>query len=178
MAISTLEDYERGTARALALWQETYGMDLSICLTDTFSSEIFFKDFSKEQALHWQGLRQDSGDPFVFAPRAKQVYETLGVDYHQKTIVYSDSLNVDKCLRLKEHCESIGFKPSFGIGTNFTNDFAKASNSNEPSKALNIVIKIDSIEGKPCVKISDVLSKNTGDPETVREVKRRLGINE
>jgi nicotinic acid phosphoribosyltransferase len=60
--------------------------------------------------MHWQGLRQDSGDAFAFAPRAKEVYENLGVDYRQKTIVYSDALSVGKCLRLKEQCEVVGFK--------------------------------------------------------------------
>jgi len=179
MGVASSEGYEGATARALALWQQTYGANLSICLTDTFSSEIFFKGFTKEQAMHWQGLRQDSGDPFVFAPRAKEIYENLGIDYRQKTIVYSDGLSVEKCIRLKEHCESIGFKPSFGIGTNFTNDFKTApSNGTEKSKALNIVIKIASINGKPCVKISDELTKNTGDPEVVKEVKKRLGIVE
>jgi len=84
-----------------------------------------------------------------------------------------------KCLKLKEHCESFGFKPSFGIGTNFTNDFnTKSSGGTKPSKALNIVIKIASIDGKPCVKISDELTKNTGDPQAVKDVKKRLGIVE
>jgi len=179
MGVATAEGYERGTTRALSLWQSTYGKHLSICLTDTFSSEIFFKDFTKEQAEHWQGLRQDSGDPFVFAPRAKEVYEKLGIDHRQKTIVYSDGLHMGKCLKLKEHCESFGFKPSFGIGTNFTNDFnTKSSGGTKPSKALNIVIKIASIDGKPCVKISDELTKNTGDPQAVKDVKKRLGIVE
>jgi hypothetical protein len=41
--VATLEGYEGGTARALTLWQETYGTDLSLCLTDTYSSEVFFK---------------------------------------------------------------------------------------------------------------------------------------
>jgi len=179
MGVAALKGYEGGTAHALSLWQETYGTNLSICLTDTFSSEIFFREFTKEQAEHWQGLRQDSGDPFLFAPVVKEVYKKLGIDYRQKTIVYSDGLHVDKCLRLKEHCESYGFKASFGIGTNFTNDFTKASSGgSEPSKALNIVIKIFSIEGKPCVKISDELTKNTGNREAVKDVKKRLGIIE
>jgi nicotinate phosphoribosyltransferase len=52
---------------------------------------------------------------------------------------------------------------SFGIGTNFTNDFVKASShGNDKSKALNIVIKIASVDGKKCVKISDELTKVSG----------------
>ena len=90
-------------------------------------------------------------------------------------IIYSDSLTVDKALKLKEQCNSIGFigvlpssyvppdnsyhAASFGIGTHLTNDYMKASDRSEKSKALNMVIKLASVNGKPCVKISDDLLK-------------------
>jgi hypothetical protein len=49
---------------------------------------------------------------------------------------------------------------SFGIGTWLTNDFKKKSSGyEEQSKALNIVIKLGSIDGKECVKISDEITK-------------------
>lgn len=48
----------------------------------------------------------------------------------------------------------------FGIGTNYTNEFMrKSSGGKERSPALNVVIKLAQVGGKPCVKISDELSK-------------------
>ena len=41
-----------------------------------------------------------------------------------------------------------------------TNDFKKKSSRGaERSKALNMVIKLSSVEGKPAVKISDEITK-------------------
>ena len=64
-------------------------------------------------AHRWTGLRQDSGDPFAFAPRAKEIYQQIGVDYTQKVIIFSDALTVDKALKLKQQCDEIGFKCSY-----------------------------------------------------------------
>ena len=36
------------------------------------------------------------GDPLVFAPRAIQIYESMGLDPREKMIIYSDSVNVEK----------------------------------------------------------------------------------
>ena len=49
---------------------------------------------------------------------------------------------------------------AFGIGTFLTNDFKSlSSKGKEKSKALNMVIKLASINNLPCVKISDDLTK-------------------
>lgn len=41
-----------------------------------------------------------------------------------------------------------------------TNDFKKkSSGGTEKSKALNMVIKLSSVDGKPAVKISDEITK-------------------
>lgn len=118
----------------------------------------------------------------------------------KKVIVFSDSLNIERCLEYKAAAEQAGFQPSFGIGTFLTSKCCKRA-SNEPlpscgalltrrlddyvhassgtkSAPLNIVIKLSSAAGRMAVKISDNIGKNTGDRETVMSVKRRLGYVE
>jgi len=99
------------------------------------------------------------------------MYESIGISHESKALIYSDALTIDKCLAIKRHCDELGFhKVSFGIGTFLTNDFRSLPNG-EKSKPLNIVIKLSSVNNKPCIKLSDDKTKTTGDKETVDRVK-------
>ncbi|RDB31038.1 putative nicotinate phosphoribosyltransferase [Hypsizygus marmoreus] len=175
MGVAALKGYEHTHSVSLDLWETVYHDSILIALTDTFTTDAFFKDFvaDPERARRWTGLRQDSGDPFVFGPRVKAMYESLGIDPSEKLLVYSDALNVDKVVRLQKQADELGLaKVSFGIGTHLTNDFKTASSGGtEKSKALNMVIKLASVDGKPCVKISDDLTKNMGDKATIEHIK-------
>ena len=41
--VGALKGYEGANAKALALWQETYPNHSFVALTDTFSTEVFFR---------------------------------------------------------------------------------------------------------------------------------------
>ncbi|KAK7537575.1 nicotinate phosphoribosyltransferase [Phyllosticta citricarpa] len=122
------------------------------------------------------GVRQDSGDPRGFIKTMQEFYDGQGIK-EKKVIVFSDSLNIELCLEYKKLAEAEGFQPTFGVGTFLTNDYERVS-TGQKSVPLNIVIKIASAEGRPAVKISDNIGKNTGDKDKVAEVKRRLGYVE
>ena len=146
----------------------------------------------RSYAETFTGVRQDSGDPLEFVKTMREFYDSQGVA-EKKTIVFSDSLNIELCLQYKQAAEKAGFMPTFGIGTFFTStpisippkdltnrlldDFAHASNGKK-SAPLNIVIKLSSASGRPAIKISDNVGKNTGDQETVHKVKETLGYVE
>ncbi len=188
-------NYETATATALSYWIGCFGEGvLGIALTDTFGTPVFLRSFSqpigaespitpaknrakpKTFAEVFTGVRQDSGDPATFVRIMREFYDKEGIT-EKKTIVFSDSLNIDLCLEYKKIAEEAGFKCTFGVGTFFTNDFVHKSTGLK-STPLNIVIKLSSAAGNQAIKISDNIGKNTGDKTTVEKVKQELGYVE
>ena len=62
------------------------------------------------------GVRQDSGDPLEFVSIMKTFY-TKNPPKSPKSITFSDSLNVDKCIKYQKAAEDAGFIARFGVGT-------------------------------------------------------------
>ncbi len=147
-----------GHKEMLEDWQKTYRGDLSTALTDTFTSEFFFADFTKEQAEMWKGLRHDSGDPIEFGEQVIAFYEHLAINPHEKTIVFSDGLDLDTIILLADHFKD-RINIVFGWGTTLTNDLGAKTN--------NIVMKAVKVNGRNTVKLSDNIGKHTGDDETI-----------
>ena len=171
MAHAALFGYKLSNKLALDNWVDVYGGNLGIALSDTFTTEVFLRTFDRKLAMLFDGVRQDSGDPFAFADRVIAHYKSLGIDPMSKTIVFSDALTIAKAVELKEYC--VGkIKSSFGIGTHLTNDVGV--------NPLNIVIKLSMVEvngeWSPIVKLSDVKGKHTGDPEEIELCKKVLKI--
>jgi len=168
MGVSVLESLNRANYYTMKKWLKVYPNDLGIALTDTYGSKAFFKDFDLTLAKQLSGLRQDSGDPIVFGDMAIEHYKKLGIDPMTKTIVFSDSLNVEKVIAINKYFAG-KIKVAFGVGTHFSNDF-------DNSPALNIVIKLNSVNGFPVVKLSDDAGKATGDSEAVKMMKYIYGV--
>ena len=74
---------------------------------------------AKSYAQVFSGVRQDSGDPLKFIQTMRDFYDGEGIK-EKKTIIFSDSLNVEKCIDYRQAAEEAGFQPSFGVGTFFT----------------------------------------------------------
>jgi nicotinate phosphoribosyltransferase len=161
MGISALESLRHANRFALRKWKEVYKANLGIALTDTFGTPVFWDDFDLELAKVYDGIRHDSGDPIEFAKAASSHYEKLGINPESKTIIFSDGLTVDKAREIRKKLPNM--RIAFGIGTHLTNDFK------EP--ALNMVIKLRSIDGIPVIKLSDEPGKETGDNQAVEVAK-------
>ena len=167
--------YKMANYMAMENWINVYDGDLGTVLTDTFTTDVFLRNFSKKHAALFTSLRQDSGDPFAFTDKAIRRYEELRINPKLKYIVFSDSLDVEKALKIKNYCgDKIG--ASFGIGTNLTND---VGNENVP---MNIVMKLfrckmtEKESWQHCIKLSDVDGKHTGSPDEIKLALQTLGI--
>ena len=139
-----LVDFQK---KALQTWVDEYRGDLGYALTDTVGFDAFLKDFDSYFAKLYDGLRHDSGDPYEWGEKAIAHYHSLGIDPVNKYLVFSDGLNFVKAAELHDHF-SKRINVSFGIGTNLTNDVPGL-------EALNIVIKLVSVNDNPVAKISD-----------------------
>lgn len=135
---------------ALEEWFDEYQGDLGTALTDTLSTDLFLEDFTKLQALCYSGVRHDSGDPYEWGEKMIAKYESYGIDPRTKMLLFSDSLDFDKAQKIHDHFKD-RIKVSFGIGTFLSNDTCV--------RPLNIVIKLQYVNGHPVAKLSDTPGK-------------------
>lgn len=131
---------------ALEAWVHEYRGDLGIALTDVVGMDAFLRDFDLYFAKLFDGLRHDSGDPYVWGDKAIAHYKKLKIDPGTKILTFSDGLDLNKAWNLHQYFKG-QIRTSFGIGTNLTNDMGITP--------INIVLKLVECNGQPVAKLSD-----------------------
>ena len=172
--------YKSANYLALENWVDVYDGDLGIALSDTYTTDVFFRNFSLKQAKLFDGVRQDSGDEYEFTDKTIDFYKSKGIDYHSKTIVFSNALDFPKALEILKYCKKVGIRCSFGIGTNLTCDVYDMKGNKYDAE--NIVMKMSRCRmniNQPwfiCIKISDDLGKHMGDDKEFEHACYELNI--
>lgn len=157
--------YRIANTIALENWVDVYQGHLGIALTDTFTTNNFFQHFGSKYSKLFDGVRWDSGDPIAFTDKSIEHYLGMKIDPKSKTIVYSDSLNLEKVRQIKQHVNG-RIHDVYGIGTYLSNDVGV--------NPLNIVIKLFEVKPNgaksfvPAVKLSDDSGKHTGTEKEVQ----------
>ena len=131
---------------AMRDWYSEYEGDNGTALTDTLTTELFLLDFNRSAVNNYTGVRHDSGDPYAWGEKIIAHYEKYGVDPKTKQLLFSDGLDFDKAQSIYNYFKD-KTKVTFGIGTYCSNDTEE--------KPLNIVIKLQYVNGRPVAKLSD-----------------------
>lgn len=156
--------YRVANALSLENWVDVYQGSLGIALTDTFTTDNFYRSFNPKFSKLFDGVRWDSGDPIEFTDKTLRHYLENRIDPRIKTIVYSDALDLEKVREIKNYVNG-RIHDVYGIGTYLSNDVGV--------KPLNMVIKLFAAKPAgyhafvPTVKLSDVEGKHTGTPEEI-----------
>ena len=149
---------------AMKDWYTEYNGDNGTALTDTVTTDLFLLDFNRSMVNNYNGVRHDSGDPYAWGEKMIAHYKKFGVDPKTKLLLFSDSLNFDRAQELYNYfCDKA--KVSFGIGTFVSNDTCETP--------LNIVIKLQYVNGRPVAKLSDTPEKAMCQDESYLEYLKR-----
>jgi len=148
---------ENAQKAALEGWAQEFRGNLGYALTDVITYDAFLRDFDLYYAKLFDGVRHDSGDPFVFAEKTIAKFRSFGINPADKFAVFSDSLDLRKALLLCEAYEG-KLRTSYGIGTSLTASIPRY-------KALNVVMKPLNVNGRAVAKISDAPGKSICDDQ-------------
>ena len=128
--MATIWLWKHGVELIEVLWELTFTIPLG--------GIVFSYNFSEDFANQFKGLRIDSGDNFEQLEKIIAKYKSFGIDARDKQVLFSNALDTDKAIEIQRYAEN-RVKPSFGIGTHFTNDFPHV-------KPMNIVIKLVAVK--------------------------------
>lgn len=135
---------------AMEDWYNEYKGDNGTALSDTITTDLFLLDFNHSMVNNYTGIRHDSGDPYEWGEKIIAHYKKYGVDPKTKTLLFSNGLTFDEAQEIYNYFKDKA-RVSFGIGTFCSNDTCV--------EALNIVIKLQYVNGRPVAKLSDTPEK-------------------
>ncbi len=156
----------------LDIWEQEFGDvrggKLLVSLTDTYGTDFFLRNLTRDRANRLFGLRQDSGDAMERCQQLVDYYRAQGIDPLQHSVIPSDGLNVDKMVALTNR---FGDQTQLvcGCGTFLTNNLSLAT--------VSIVVKPKRANGHPTVKLSDNIAKAIGPERDIEEAKRFSGYD-
>jgi len=154
-------------------FSDVYDGNNGIFLYDCFGDDVFFKNLSKRMAMMYSGLRIDSGVEEEQIEKIIEKYHQLGIDPASKQVVFSNGLDVDRCIEIHNYCAG-RVKDSYGVGTHITCDIDNA-------KPSNIVVKLtkgritELREWHDCIKLSCDKGKTLGNKEKCAYIISQIG---
>ncbi len=168
--------YRHANLLAMEAWRDVYRGSLGIALSDTLTSDVFFKNFSEEMAHLYDGVRQDSGVEEEFVDKCVARYNELGINPSTKVICFSNSLNFPKMVVIKQYCDRKGIRAVFGVGNNLVADTGFPI-ANQVMKLMRCKMNDKQDRYQECIKISDDLGKHMGDQKELEKAASELGIS-
>ena len=141
-------------------FSDVYDGNNGIYLYDCFGDDIFFKNMSKRMAMMYSGLRVDSGNEEEQTEKIIEKYKSLGIDPKTKQVVYSNGLDVERCIEIHNFCNG-RVLDSYGVGTNLMCDINDVQPSNIDIKLTQCRIT-EMREWHDCIKLSCDKGKTLG----------------
>ncbi|MEX0681132.1 MAG: nicotinate phosphoribosyltransferase [Balneolales bacterium] len=152
MAHSWIQSFE-SELEAFRAYAKIYP-DASILLVDTYNTlssgipnAITVAKELEQKGHRMVGVRLDSGDPAILAPKVRSMLDNAGLNYI--SIAVSDQLDEEKIASLLANNTPIDL---FGVGTRLITGY--------PDGALSGVYKICELNGQPTMKFTDDNSKS------------------
>lgn len=168
------EELRASPYRVLNLWQQTYQGELLILLPDTFGTTQFLRN-APEWVADWTGQRADSKDPVIAGDEYIAWLKQRGRNPRDKLFIASDALDANQIVKLHARFNR-RIRFSAGWGTLLTNDFCDCNpRGGHDLDPVNLVCKLNDVEGRPAVKLTDNPAKAVGPPEEVARYRRVFG---